>query len=435
MKKILFFLIAIFCAYCAAESVKNISFKQGERIIVFAPHPDDEILGCAGLIQKAIKNECDVYVVYLTNGDHNQIPYRIYDKKIITRPTDYIKLGEIRRKESINATSIIGIPQQKLIFLGYPDFGCLKIWEEFWGENKRPFMSFLTRARSVPYKENFSYGRPYISDSILNDIKTIIQQLKPEKIFITSPFDTNVDHRALYNFIRAATLEIKDIKPEIFLYIIHFKKFPQKNVEFITSLELPFTYEIYNVYLDDEERQKKSTTIECFKSQTIFKKNWFYSFVKKNEVFYREKDIKINEFQNITLESEKEAEFQDYKNLSYPFYCSLKKDGEFLNVEFIQKDKIETITNYIFYFFPFKNGLDFASMPKTTINLKKEEGRLSSVGTVYHEKLVYEKTKNKFSFRVNLSSLNYPDYLFFSANIKVGGISYDFIPWELIKIE
>lgn len=38
-------------------------------IIVFAPHPDDEALGCAGMIYSELKKGRKVNVVLLTNGD------------------------------------------------------------------------------------------------------------------------------------------------------------------------------------------------------------------------------------------------------------------------------------------------------------------------------------------------------------------------------
>jgi len=434
LRKFLFFAAIFFYSICLA-GIKNLSIEKGERIIVFAPHPDDEILGCAGLIQKVLENEGELYVVYLTNGDHNQIPFRVYEKKIILKPADYIKLGEIRRKESSKATEIIGIPEENLIFLGYPDFGCLKIWEDFWDNSKKPFRSFLTRASSVPYKENYSYGKPYFSTSILEDLKNIIQKINPSKIFITSPFDTNVDHRALYNFIRVAILEIENISPEIFIYIIHFKNYPQKQSELLLSVDMPASSEWYMVSLEDRQIKNKISAIDCFNSQTIFKKTWFYAFARKNEIFYKEKDESVNESQILRLESEKEAEFKDYRNLSYPFYCCLKKDNDFLNVEFIQKEKIVMPTNYIFYFYPFRKDTKFAEMPKIKIDLKKVDEILTATGVSCHQNLRYEKLKNRISFRIKISDLNYPDYLFFSTTIKIGGINYDFVPWEVIKIE
>ncbi len=428
-KKILFLLIFSF-SFCLGN-IKNLSIEKQEKIIIFAPHPDDEILACAGLIQKIIKNQGEVYIVYLTNGDHNQLPYRIYEKKIILNPTDYIKLGEIRRKESIKATGILGIPKENLIFLGYPDFGTLKIWENYWGQNK-PYKSFLTKVSYVPYKENYSFGRPYISESILTDIKEILKDIKPTKIFTTSPYDTNVDHRALYNFIRVAILE-QEIKPEIFIYLIHFKNYPGKSEKLILP-DIFSIFEIYNISLDEKEIENKKVALECFKSQTIFKKNWFYSFVKSNEIFYKENDLKLKS--NIIMESEKEAEYNEYKNISLPFYVNLKNKGEFLEVEFIHKKKTILPTYYVFYFFPFKEQVEFSKMPKIKINLKKENEILTSLNYLTPtNQLKYEKSKDKFNFKIKYEDINYPDYLFFSANIKIGNINYDFIPWEVIKIE
>ncbi|MDS1270056.1 PIG-L family deacetylase [Lipingzhangella sp. LS1_29] len=40
-----------------------------ERILILAPHPDDETLGCGGLINKAKRAGADVHVQFLTVGD------------------------------------------------------------------------------------------------------------------------------------------------------------------------------------------------------------------------------------------------------------------------------------------------------------------------------------------------------------------------------
>jgi LmbE family N-acetylglucosaminyl deacetylase len=40
-----------------------------ERILVFAPHPDDETLGCGGLLSKAKKAGAEVFVQFITVGD------------------------------------------------------------------------------------------------------------------------------------------------------------------------------------------------------------------------------------------------------------------------------------------------------------------------------------------------------------------------------
>lgn len=42
---------------------------QNQTLLIVAPHPDDEILGCGGLIQKIKRDGGKVYVLFMTVGD------------------------------------------------------------------------------------------------------------------------------------------------------------------------------------------------------------------------------------------------------------------------------------------------------------------------------------------------------------------------------
>ncbi len=42
---------------------------RSESIVVFAPHPDDEVIGCAGIIMQALARGAHVKVVDITSGD------------------------------------------------------------------------------------------------------------------------------------------------------------------------------------------------------------------------------------------------------------------------------------------------------------------------------------------------------------------------------
>ncbi|QUI21841.1 PIG-L family deacetylase [Vallitalea pronyensis] len=49
--------------------VKCLLKPEGKRILVIAPHPDDEVLGCGGTICKHLDEGDFVSIVYLTNGE------------------------------------------------------------------------------------------------------------------------------------------------------------------------------------------------------------------------------------------------------------------------------------------------------------------------------------------------------------------------------
>ncbi len=38
------------------------------KVLIVAPHPDDEVLGCGGIVAKFVKNDISVFVVIVTNG-------------------------------------------------------------------------------------------------------------------------------------------------------------------------------------------------------------------------------------------------------------------------------------------------------------------------------------------------------------------------------
>lgn len=439
MKKI-FILLSIILITQLKGELRDLKIVKNEKVVVFAPHPDDGVLGCGGVIQKVLEKGGKVWIVYLTNGDHNQLVYRLYEKKIILKPSDYIKLGEIRRKEAISATKNLGISSGNLIFLGYPDFGTLKIWENYWGKNTEVFESFLTRAKFVPYKENYSYGKPYIGDSILSDIEKILFEIKPTKIFSTGSYDKNVDHRALYNFLRCALLNLRDkVKSEVYFYLIHFENYPSPygfNPGFV-FVPPSFLYNLdwYNLKLKKKQIEKKYNSIKLFKSQIFLKKKWFFSFAKKNEIFYQENREKIKNNYVLSYESEKEAEFKNRENLSIPYniFISGREDG--VEIKLTQKRRFLRPVNYIFYFYPWRKDIAFPDMPKVKISLRKEREILKIENSTIYKGLKYEKGKRRITFKIEWTTLGNPQYLFFSATVKTGGITYDFIPWKLIKVD
>src|ERR1700761_1545366 len=47
---------------------------QPDRLVVVAPHPDDEVLGTAGLIQQMLVHDIAVEVIAVTDGDASHAP-------------------------------------------------------------------------------------------------------------------------------------------------------------------------------------------------------------------------------------------------------------------------------------------------------------------------------------------------------------------------
>ena len=116
---IFLFLISLALPLMAAEEMPL--FDKTDRVLVLSAHPDDETIGAAGAIQKALKAGAAVKVVYYTNGDNNEPAFSIYEKRLTFRKGEFLYMGEVRRQEAVSAMSYLGLSSKDLIFLGYPE--------------------------------------------------------------------------------------------------------------------------------------------------------------------------------------------------------------------------------------------------------------------------------------------------------------------------
>lgn len=85
----------------------------GDRpVLVLAPHPDDESLGCGGLLAACRDRGCPCYVLVVTDGAGSHPRSRAY-------PPD--KLAALRQAEATEAVAALGLNEAHIGFLGVPD--------------------------------------------------------------------------------------------------------------------------------------------------------------------------------------------------------------------------------------------------------------------------------------------------------------------------
>ncbi len=84
----------------------------GGTCLILAPHPDDESLGCGGLIAACCAAGRPPVVVILTDGSGSHAGSREYPKA---------RLIALRAAEVTEAVGILGLPSDRLMFLHQPD--------------------------------------------------------------------------------------------------------------------------------------------------------------------------------------------------------------------------------------------------------------------------------------------------------------------------
>ena len=176
------------------------------RLLVVAPHPDDESLGAGGLMAKARHQGDDVYVVLLTSGDGFVEDAARYYLSLDVKPEEYVHMGYERQMETERAMATLGIPARNLFFLGFPDGGIDALWRTHW--DRDPWVSATTGFDRVPYLTAWRPDMPYLGRRLLDLLVAVYEEVRPTRIVLPSAFDTHPDHWGTNAFATMAWAEL-----------------------------------------------------------------------------------------------------------------------------------------------------------------------------------------------------------------------------------
>jgi LmbE family N-acetylglucosaminyl deacetylase len=99
------------------------AFDSDSRLMIFAPHPDDEVLGCGIMLQRARAVDAATRVVYVTDGENNPWPQRFLERRWLLDAQDRKRWGQLRRAECLASLQVLGHDPCSACFLAMPDQG------------------------------------------------------------------------------------------------------------------------------------------------------------------------------------------------------------------------------------------------------------------------------------------------------------------------
>ncbi|MBN8727337.1 MAG: PIG-L family deacetylase [Xanthomonadales bacterium] len=101
-----------------------IPLSSQDRVLVFAPHPDDETIAAGVLLQSARAAGAAVRIVFATNGDNNPWPQRWLERRWRIDQAARERWGLRRQGEARAALGALGLDEPTTArFLGWPDQG------------------------------------------------------------------------------------------------------------------------------------------------------------------------------------------------------------------------------------------------------------------------------------------------------------------------
>lgn len=464
--KILIFLLLLSVTGCSSlqnpdasywKSLPSLEpFKKGERVLILAPHPDDEAIACAGIIQEALKAKAKVKVVYLTNGDHNELSFIVYEKRITLRLGEFVHMGQVRQKEAIKGMGFLGVPESDLVFLGYPDYGTFEIFCNYWQTDKS-FRDRLTRISSVPYKDNPSYGAPYYGESILNDLASQVLDYKPDKIFVSHPADVNVDHKALYLFLQIALSDLEGSipKPKVYPYLVHCVGWPTPR-HYHPELTLYPPHKFIGSKIDWSrfalsfaQLDKKYQSILFYKSQTQSAAFYLLAFARENELFgdypvlelapqvtLKDKVISYFGATKMFKENKPLEPLEITEGLEEDGFVSYARQDDYFIVRVDKPKKLSSRFRVLLHIFGYSKNMAFAKMPKIRIIASAGVCRVfNAKNRVKDHGVLLDFSKNSLILKIPLKLLQNPDYLLTAVKAYHGNLPIDVVGFRKIKIK
>lgn len=259
--------------------------ERPERILIVAPHVDDEAISAGGYAMDAVANGAEVFVVYLTAGDCSKIAARLLNRSLAPTPASYLNVGRARIAEAKQAMTLIGIPRDHFFILGYPDRGLHSILTN----RDAIVQSTGTAARAVPYDDALSPGAAYSFDSVMRDMQHVLEIADPTIVIAPVAFDRHSDHRAAAEITDLALAEAHS-PAQRYGYLVHTQLIPTALVSTPQRALLPplrmqqFSWTTYA--LTKRVQQLKTTLLMTYKSQRPYVFILRNAFVRQNELFY-----------------------------------------------------------------------------------------------------------------------------------------------------
>ena len=209
-----------------------------DRVLIIAPHPDDDVLGAAGLIQRTIAAGGQIRILFLTAGERNPWPQRALLKKWRITDADRDDWAKLRVREAATALARLGAPSDCLELLGYPD------------------QRLTALARSE-------------GDRVIAELAARIRTMDPTLVATPSTFDLHSDHRAAAFFAHRAVND----PTRIATYVIHGSA--------------PADRVLFTLTLSAEEQRRKREAIEAHATQLLLGRARYSSYARVTETFYR----------------------------------------------------------------------------------------------------------------------------------------------------
>jgi len=278
-----------------AQGIAALELAPGPstRLLVIAPHPDDDTLAAGGLISRVIRNGGAVHVMWMTSGDGFPEGVETYEGVTHPRPRDFRAYGGLREREARAAVGELGVRPESLAFLGFPDGGLCELASTYLSV-KKTFKSPYTNRISPTLTEQVIRGVRYRGTDIRREIERIMSSFAPTLVVVPHQEDEHPDHCSTHIFTAEAVAALAALgrsRPRILHYLVHYQQWPLSadaggGAELKPPAGFPSTEGRWVSFaLTPEEIEAKRAALLLYRSQLLVIGRFMIGFARSNELF------------------------------------------------------------------------------------------------------------------------------------------------------
>jgi len=214
---------------------------RGERIVVFSPHPDDDVISMGGMLRKLIQNGNAVTVAYLTSGN-----IAVFDHDV----RRYLEwLDRLARERSLAPGVTQGLRERVLAFLARKQPGeadlpevqdikrMIREAEAVSGIETLGLPPGAARFLNLPFYQTGKVRKDPIGEADIEMVRGLLAEIHPSIVFVAGDFsDPHDTHRMCKEAIDQALDRLDGWRPEVWLYRGAWQEWPVTEATWLVPL-------------------------------------------------------------------------------------------------------------------------------------------------------------------------------------------------------
>jgi glucosamine-6-phosphate deaminase len=213
---------------------------RGARIVVFSPHPDDDVISMGGILRKLVENQNQIVVAYMTSGN-----IAVFDHDV-RRYVDF--LVRLKNDREVGKSEVSQLAKRVYDFLGSKRPGDVDIpevqdikriireTEAVSGIETLGLTASAARFLNLPFYQTGKVRKDPIGPADVAIVRELLEEVRPEMIFVAGDLsDPHGTHRMCKEAIYSAVGESGQ-KAEIWLYRGAWQEWPVTDATWLVPL-------------------------------------------------------------------------------------------------------------------------------------------------------------------------------------------------------